>query len=79
VVEVGSATPAGAAVLPPNGTAWLSATFQVLEACPSPLPVQFNVSYQENGRTDTAHLAGFPDLAHVAYTSCKGSDRPPDN
>jgi hypothetical protein len=73
VVEVGSATPAGAAVLPPNGTAWLSATFRVLVACPSPLPVQFSVSYQENGRTDTAQLAGFPDLGQVTYTGCKGS------
>jgi hypothetical protein len=73
VVEVGSATPAGAAVLPPNGTAWLSDTFRVLVACPSPLPVQFSVSYQENGRTDTAQLAGFPNLAQVAYTGCKGN------
>jgi len=73
VVEVGSATPAGAAVLPPNGTAWLSATFRVLVACPSQLPVQFSVSYQENGRTHTAQLAGFPDLRQVAYTGCKGS------
>jgi len=72
VVEVGSATPASAAVLPPNGTAWLSATFRVLVACPSPLPVQFSVSYQENGRTDTAQLAGFPDLGQVTYTGCKG-------
>jgi hypothetical protein len=72
VVEVGSATPGGAAVLPPNGTAWLSATFRVLVACPSPLPVQFNVSYQENGRSDTAHLAGFPDLGQVTYTGCRG-------
>jgi hypothetical protein len=73
VVEVGSATPGGAAVLPPNGTAWLSATFRVLGACPSPLPVQFSVSYRENGRTDTAQLAGFPDLTQVTYTGCKGS------
>jgi hypothetical protein len=73
VVEVGSATPAGAAVLPPNGTAWLSATFRVLVACPSPLPVQFSVSYQENGRTDTAQLEGFPDLGQVTYAGCKGS------
>jgi len=73
VVEVGSATPDGAAVVPPDGTAWLSATFRVLAACPSPLPVQFSVSYQENGRTDTVQLAGFPDLAQVTYTGCKGS------
>ncbi len=73
VVEVGSATPGDAAVLPPNGTAWLSATFRVLVACPSPLPVQFNVRYQDNGRTHTAQLAGFPDLQQVAYSGCKGS------
>ena len=72
VVEVGSATPGSAAVLPPNGTAWLSVTFRVLVACPSPLPVQFSVSYQENGRTDIAQLAGFPDLGQVTYTGCKG-------
>jgi nicotinamide mononucleotide (NMN) deamidase PncC len=72
VVEAGSATPGGAAVLQPNGTAWLSVTFQVLVACPSPLPVQFSVSYQENGRTDTAQLPGFPNLGQVTYTGCKG-------
>ena len=73
VVEVGSTTPGGAAVLPPNGTAWLSATFRVLVACPNPLPVQFSVSYRENGRTAAAQLAGFPDLGQVPYTGCKGS------
>lgn len=72
VVEVGSATPGGAAVLPSNGTAWLSATFQVLVACPSTLPVRFSVSYQQNGRTRTTQLAGFPDLGQVPYTGCKG-------
>jgi len=65
-VETGSST-----VLPPNGTAWLSVTFKVLVACPGPLPVQFSVSYQENGRTGTAQLPGFPDLGQVTYTGCK--------
>ena len=73
VIEAGSATAGGAAVLPPNGTAWLSATFRVLVACPSRLPVQFSVSYQKNGRTEMAQLAGFPDLEQVTYTGCKGS------
>jgi hypothetical protein len=73
VVEVGSSTPGSAAVLPPDGTAWLSATFQMLATCPSPLPVQFSVGYQDNGRTGTAELAGFPDLGQVARTGCKGS------
>src|ERR1700733_4421761 len=43
VVEAGSSTPGSAAVLPPNGTAWLSATFRVLPTCPHPLPVQISV------------------------------------
>jgi hypothetical protein len=72
VVEVGSATPGGAKVLPPNGTAWLSATVRSLVACPSALPVQFSVSYQKNGRNGTAQLAGFPNLGQVTYTGCKG-------
>jgi hypothetical protein len=67
-VEAGSA-----AVLPPDDTAWLSVTFRVLVACPRPLPVLFSVSYQQNGRTDTAQLPGFPDLGQVTYTGCKGS------
>ena len=77
VVEVGSATPGDAAVLPPNGTAWLSVTFRVLVPCPRSLPVQFRVGYQENGRADTAQLAGFPDLGEVSYTGCKGSSSAP--
>jgi hypothetical protein len=72
-VMVGSATPEGASVLPPNGTAWLSVTFRVLIACPATLPVQFTVSYQQNGRTRTAQLTGFPNLRYVTYTGCKGS------
>jgi hypothetical protein len=72
-VEMGSATPGGAAVLPPDGTAWLSVTFRVLVACPSPLPVQFSASYQQNGRTHTAQLPGFADLGYITYTGCKGS------
>jgi hypothetical protein len=70
VVEAGSSTPGSATVLPPNGTVWLSATFQVLTACPSPLSVQFSVNYQDNGRTHTAQLMGLPDLGQVADTAC---------
>jgi hypothetical protein len=64
---------AGAAVLPQGAAAWLSATFRVQIACPGPLPVQFKVSYQENGRTLTAKLPGFSDLSQVPYTGCKAS------
>jgi hypothetical protein len=49
VVEAGSSTPGSEAVLPPNGTAWLSATFRVLATCPSPLAVQFSVRYRTTG------------------------------
>jgi hypothetical protein len=73
VVEVGSSAPGSAAVLPPNSTAWLSATLRVLVACPSQLPVQFSANYQENGRTHTAQLEGFPELGRVTYTGCKES------
>ncbi len=68
-----SGSPAGPTVLPPFGTAWLSVTFRVLVACPRPLPVQFSVSYQKNGRTDTAQLPGFSDLGQVTYTGCRAS------
>jgi hypothetical protein len=69
--EVEPGNGANAAVLPPYGAAWLSVTFRVLVACPGPLPVLFSVGYQENGRTGTAQLPGFPDLGQVPYTGCK--------
>jgi hypothetical protein len=59
--------------VPPGGTAWFSVTFQVLVSCPSPLPVQFSVSYQGNTRPGTAQLQGFPDLGKVSYRGCAGS------
>jgi hypothetical protein len=64
---------ASTGVLTPFGSGWLSVTFRVLVACPHPLPVQFSVSFQENGRTDTTQLPGFPDLGQVAYSGCKVS------
>jgi len=75
--EPGSTTPGGVMpsgpVLPPNGTAWLSVTFRVMVACPQPLPVQFSISYQENGRPAAAQLPGLPDLGQLTYTGCKGN------
>ena len=68
--EVGAVSGAGATVLPPNGTAWLSVTLQVLVACPSPLPVQFSVSYRQKGRAETTQLPGFLNLAQIKYTGC---------
>ena len=71
--EVGAVSAAGATVLPPNGTAWLSVTFRVLVACPRLLPVQFSVRYLENGRTASTQLPGFLDLRQIEYTGCRGS------
>ena len=69
--EVEAGNGADADILPPYGAAWLSVTFRVLVACPSPLPVQFSVSFQENGQTGTSQLPGFSDLGQVPYTGCK--------
>jgi hypothetical protein len=43
----------------------------VLMGCPQPLPVQFSVSYQVNGKQETARLPGFSDLGDVPYSGCK--------
>ena len=59
-------------VVPPGGTAWFTVTFQVLVACPSPLPVQFTLSYQGATAPGTASLQGFPDLGQVSYSGCRG-------
>ncbi len=57
--------------LPAGGTTWLTITFDVLVACPAPLPVQFIVHYTQPSRSGTAELPGFPDLGDVPYTSTK--------
>ena len=57
-------------VVGPGGTAWLNVTFQVLVACPGPLPVEFSVSYRAGTQAGTAQLPGFPDLGQVSYTGC---------
>jgi hypothetical protein len=56
--------------LAPAATTWFSVTFQVLIKCPEPLPVQFALSYTQNGHPATAHLPGFDDLGQVNYTGC---------
>jgi hypothetical protein len=72
-VQLTSPAPGGPLAVPPNGTAWLSVTFQVKVACPKPLPVQFTVSYLQAGQIHTAQLPGFPDLGQVAYTGCQAN------
>jgi hypothetical protein len=62
--------------LPAGGTAWLSITFDVLVACPAPLPVEFTVQYTSDGQSGTALLTGFPDLGDVPYASARCTTGP---
>ena len=58
-------------VLLPGQSTWLSATFTVQLRCPAPIPVQFSVGYQVQGKPVTASLPGFPDLSQVPYSGCQ--------
>ena len=55
--------------LPPGGTTWLAMTFDVLVACPAPLPVQVTIDYVEGGRAGIVDMLPFPDLGDVPYTN----------
>ena len=57
--------------LGPGDSIWLSVTLQVLVACPTPIPVEFAVSYTYAGEAATVNLPGFPDLGGVPYTGCR--------
>jgi hypothetical protein len=54
-----------------GGTGWLTVTFDVLVACPAPLPVQFRVHFTQAGTSGIANLPGFNDLGDVPYTGGK--------
>jgi hypothetical protein len=54
-----------------GGTTWLTITFDVLVACPAPLPVLFTVEYAQGGRSDFVDLPSFPDLGDVPYTRAR--------
>jgi hypothetical protein len=58
-------------VLPAGASTWFTVTFQVLVRCPGPLPVQFTLSYNQNGRPASVQLPGFNDLGQVPYTGCQ--------
>jgi hypothetical protein len=68
--ELSELGPVQATALGPGATRWLTVTFDVMVACPQPLPVQFKISYVQAGRLATADLAGFPDLGQVQYNNC---------
>jgi hypothetical protein len=60
--------------LPPTlgsrASTWFTVTFQVLVRCPQPLPVQFTLDYDQQGRPAAIRLPGFPDLSQVPYSGC---------
>jgi hypothetical protein len=66
-------TPGG--ILPPTlrrgASAWITVTFQVLVRCPQPLPVQFILGYDQQGRPAAIRLPGFPDLGQIPYSGCR--------
>lgn len=66
--------PGGAPVtsIVPGATAWLTATFAVEIKCPAPLPVLFVVDYASSAKSSAQYYQGFPDLAPVAYSGCRG-------
>ncbi len=61
-------------VLPPTlrqgASSWFTVTFRVLVRCPQPLPVQFTLRYDQQGRPAVIRLPGFPDLGQVPYSGC---------
>jgi hypothetical protein len=62
-------------ILPPTlrrgASSWFTVTFQVLVRCPQPLPVQFTLGYDQQGRPAAIRLPGFPDLGQVPYSGCR--------
>jgi len=57
--------------LGPSASTWFTVTFQVLISCPQPLPVQFTLDYEQQGRPAAIRLPGFPDLSQVPYSGCR--------
>jgi hypothetical protein len=68
--ELHSANAVPGRIIPPEGSTWLTVTFQVLVKCPGALPVNFSARFFQDGRNFTAQLPGFVDLGHVPYTGC---------
>jgi hypothetical protein len=52
---------------------WVNVQVKVLVRCPTALPVQFIVSYQQYGKLRTVELPGFQDLGVVPYSGCLGT------
>jgi hypothetical protein len=54
-----------------GGSSWFTVTFRVLVRCPRPLPVQFTIEYDQQGRPAAIRLPGFPDLGQIPYSGCQ--------
>jgi hypothetical protein len=66
--------PAGRVLPPalrPGASTWLTVTFHVLVRCPQPLPVQFTLHYDQQGRPAAIRLPGFTDLGQIPYSGCR--------
>ena len=63
--QLAAADDASGRILPPTlgrgASSWFTVTFQVLVRCPQPLPVQFALHYDQQGRPAVIQLPGFPD------------------
>lgn len=73
--ELQASGEAPASILPPTlgrgADSWFTVTFRVLVRCPKPLPVQFTLNYDQQGRPAAIRLPGFPDLGQVPYSGCR--------
>ena len=65
--QISPMTEADDRVVPAGGTVWLSMVFDVLVACPAPMPVQLHVGYTLSNGSGEADLLPFPDLGDVPY------------
>jgi hypothetical protein len=73
--QLAAAGDASGRILPPTlgrgASSWFTVTFRVLVRCPQPLPVQFTLNYDQQGRSAAIRLPGFPDLGQVPYSGCR--------
>jgi hypothetical protein len=73
--QLAAADDASGRILPPTlgrgASSWFTVTFQVRVRCPQPLPVQFTLHYDQQGRSAAIRLPGFPDLGQVPYSGCR--------
>jgi hypothetical protein len=67
-IPIDSTDTNGLRLIPPGGSDWIYARFDVLVACPAPYPVRFLIG--PPGSTDLVDVGGFNDLGNVPYTGC---------